>query len=167
MPIEVRPSRAEDGEALARLHERAWRISYAGLADATWVTSRPLAERAAEWARYAAGEGFPMWTAEDDGAPVGAIAAGPSRDDDAPPGTGEVVALYVDPDKQREGIGAALLARAVEELRRQGFTRATLWTLRDSAQSTGFYAANGWRRDGAEKPGERFSAVEARYVREL
>ena len=146
MPVEIRASRAADGEALARMHVRAWRISYAGLADPTWVVSRPFAERAAEWTRYAAGEGVPMWVADD---------------------AGEVAALYVDPDRQREGVGRALLERAVEELRAAGFERATLWTLRDSPQSTGFYEANGWRRDGAEKEGVRFDAVQARYERAL
>jgi GNAT superfamily N-acetyltransferase len=165
MAVEIRPSRAEDGEALARVHERGWRISYAGLVDPARVLSRPFAERVAQWTRYAAGGGVPMWAADDGGEVVGAIAAGRSRDGDAPPGTAEVVALYVDPDRQREGIGTALLARAVEEMRAGGYTRATLWTLRHSAQSTSFYEANGWRRDGATKVDRGLE--QARYAREL
>ena len=165
MTVAIRPSRAEDGAALARVHERCWTISYAGLADASRVVGQPFAERAAEWTRFAGGEGFPMWVAEVDGAVVGEIAAGASRDPDAPPGTGEVVALYVDPDRHGEGIGRALLARGVEELRAAGFVRATLWTLATSGQSNAFYAANGWRADGAQKEGA--GAPHVRYARDL
>jgi GNAT superfamily N-acetyltransferase len=165
MTVAIRPSRAEDGEALARVHERCWTISYAGLADPSWVVGRPFAERAAEWARYAGGEGFPMWVAVVGGQVVGEIAAGASRDAGAPPGTGEVVALYVDPDRQGQGIGRALLARGVEALRAAGHLRATLWTLATSERSTTFYAANGWRPDGAVKEGA--GARHVRYARDL
>jgi GNAT superfamily N-acetyltransferase len=167
MTVEIRPSRAEDGEPLARVHERCWTISYAGLADPSWVVGRPFAERAARWTRLAAGGGVPMWVAVVDGEVVGEVAAGASRDPDAPPGTGEVVALYVDPDHQGGGIGRALLARAVEELRAAGYVRATLWTLATSEQSTAFYARNGWRRDGAAKDERGLGAPEVRYAREL
>lgn len=167
MPIEIRPSRAEDGEPLARVHECCWRISYAGIADPSWVVDRPFAERAAEWTRYAAGEALPMWVADDGSGAIAEIAFGPTRDADAPPGTGEVVALYVDPDRQGEGIGGALLARAVEELRAAGFARATLWTFAGSAQSTAFYERHGWRRDGAQKAEGHSGALEVRYAREL
>ena len=167
MPVHIRPARAGDGEPLARLHERCWTISYAGLADPSWVVDRPFAERAADWEGYATGKGDPMWVADDAGVPVGEIAAGASRDADAPPGTAEVLALYVDPDRQREGIGSALMERAVEELRAAGYTRATLWTLGASAQSTAFYEKHGWRRDGTEKDGGHTRALHVRYAREL
>jgi GNAT superfamily N-acetyltransferase len=165
--VEIRPSQPGDGEALARVHERGWTITHARIADPTWVVERPLAERADQWEGYARGEGVPMWVADDEGEPVGLIAAGPARDDDAPPRTGEVYALYVDPDRQGEGIGGALLERAVEGLREAGHVRATLWTFGASAQSTGFYERHGWRRDGAEKDDRNLGAREVRYEREL
>ena len=106
-----------------------------------------------------------MWVAEDDGTVLGEVAAGQTRDEDAPPGTAEVLALYVEPDRQGEGVGTALLAHAVDELRAAGFVRVILWTLAASPQSTRFYAKCGWRRDGAVK--EIAGAPVVRYVREL
>jgi GNAT superfamily N-acetyltransferase len=167
MAIAIRPAHAGDGEALARIHERGWTVSHAAYADASWVVDRPFAGRAAQWEGFARGGGAPMWVAEDAGEMTGTVVAGPSRDADAPPGTGEVYALYVDPDRHRQGIGTALLAHAVDALRSQGCERATLWTFGVSDQSTAFYEANGWRRDGAEKADRGLGATEVRYAREL
>lgn len=165
--LTVREPREEDAEALVRVHERCWTISHAPYADPSWVVGRPRAERIEQWRAYARGEGFAMLVAERDGEVVGFVAFGASRDADAPAATGEVVAIYVDPDEQGRGTGGALLQGAVEGLRAQGLRRATLWTLRDSPQSNGFYAAHGWRRDGTEKDDREFGAVEVRYEREL
>ena len=169
MSIWVRGSREEDGEAFARLHERCWRISYAGIADPAWVVERPLAERVAEWQRFAGGAGLPMWTATVDygGEVVGLVAAGASRDEGASDRIGEVAALYVDPEWQGRGAGSALLERAVFELRVQFFHRATLWTLEGSAQSRGFYEKHGWAFDGTTKDGGRTGARHVRYARAL
>jgi L-amino acid N-acyltransferase YncA len=167
VPLEIRPSRAGDGEPLARVHERCWTISYAGIADPSWVVDRPFGERAAEWERYANGDGAPMWVADDGGEVVGEVAAGASRDAEAAEWTGEVLAIYVDPDRQNAGVGSALLDRAIAELRIAGYERATLWTFGNSAQATGFYEHRGWRADGTVRSNQRFGAPEVRYARGL
>ena len=167
MAVAIRPARAGDGEALARVHERGWTLSHAAYADPSWVVDRPLADRVAQWEGFAHGEGAPMWVAEEDGVVLGVIVAGDSRDADAPPGTGEVYAVYVDPGRHGEGIGSALMSHALEALRSAGHTRASLWTFGVSEQSTGFYERHGWRRDGAAKDDRDLGATEVRYVREL
>ena len=167
MPVAVRPARAGDGEALARVHERGWTECHAPYANPSWVVDRPFADRVAQYEGYARGEAAPMLVADDDGTVVGWIAFGASRDADAPPGTGEVYALYVDPDRHGEGIGGALLAAGVEALRAEGHVRATLWTFGASEQSTGFYEKHGWTRDGAEKDDRDLGAIEVRYTRDL
>ncbi|HEX8123814.1 MAG TPA: GNAT family N-acetyltransferase [Solirubrobacteraceae bacterium] len=167
MPLEIRPSRAGDGEPLARVHERCWCISYAGIADPAWIVDRPFDDRVAEWERYAMGGGAPMWVADDDGAVIGEVAAGASRDAEAPEWTGELLAIYVDPDRQGAGVGSALLERAVAELRRAGHQRATLWTFGNNPRATAFYERHGWRADGTVRAEQRFGSPEVRYAREL
>jgi GNAT superfamily N-acetyltransferase len=69
-----------------------------------------------------------------------------SRDqDDAT--TGHLSALFVDPEVQGRGLGAALLARCEAEWRRRGMTRGHLWTPM-GAPAASFYARQGWLRDG-------------------
>ena len=166
MTIWIRGAREDDGEAFARLHERCWRVSYAGIADPSWVVDRPFSERVAEWTAHAGGAGLPMWAATvGHGADViGLVVAGQSRDEGAGERTGEIAALYVDPDWQGRGAGTALLERAVFELRVAFFHRATLWTLEESPRSRAFYEKHGWELDGARRV-QRWPHV--RYAREL
>ena len=153
--MSLRRPREADAEALARLHERCWRISYAGLVDPARVVGRPWDERVAQWRGFCRGESLPMWIAEQDGTPAGFVAYAPA----------EVVALYVDPDRQRAGHGARLLEAACASMREGGATGAVLWTLRDNPASRGFYEAQGWRFDGAEKQEDGIDHV--RYARSL
>ena len=165
--MRVRAPREDDAEALARLHERCWRISYAGLADPSWIAERPWEERLAQWRGFCRGDGLPMWVAEAGGAPVGFVAAGTSRDEDAGADTAEVAALYVDPDHQRRGAGAALLRVAEDALRADGFARATLWTLAGNPGSRAFYERCGWRVEAARKDEGLSAEGEIRYEKAL
>ena len=165
--MSVRDPRADDAEALAAVHERCWRVSHAGVGDAGWVLDAPWQERVAQWRGFCRGEGMPMWVAEAVGRPVGFVAAGPSRDADAPAGTGEIAALYVDPDHQRAGHGASLLRRAEDALAAAGHTRATLWTFAAAGDALAFYAACGWRVEGARTSHAASGAEEIRLERDL
>jgi ribosomal protein S18 acetylase RimI-like enzyme len=143
------------------LHERCWRISYAGLADADAKFSRPTAEWVRMWE-----EMLPHTRVSVSGGVVtGFVLAGPSQDADAAEGTGEIFALYVDPDQQGSGFGAALVEHARAELAAEGFRRLTLWTFRHNPASRGFYERLGFVHDGSERFDEDGAIV--RYVLEL
>jgi ribosomal protein S18 acetylase RimI-like enzyme len=79
---------------------------------------------------------------------VGHVSFGPARDADAPAGSAEIWALYVRPDRQRRGIGTALLAKALEEI---GEADAYLWVLEDNQVGRAFYEKHGWTHDGGRK----------------
>jgi ribosomal protein S18 acetylase RimI-like enzyme len=107
------------------------------------------AQRAGWWRRRIdAGE--PVWVAEDVGGEVaGYITFGPARHPDLEPGfAGEVFELYVDPDRQRLGLGRALLEAAFEQLRSAGFRWSVVEVLRDNAGARAFYAAIGLQTEG-------------------
>ncbi|HEU5369692.1 MAG TPA: GNAT family N-acetyltransferase, partial [Ktedonobacterales bacterium] len=85
---------------------------------------------------------------------------------DAPPLTGEVRAIYLAQAAAGKGIGRALFAHAVADLRARGYQRATLWVLESNARARRFYEVAGWRPDGARKTEERPGALlrEVRYA---
>jgi GNAT superfamily N-acetyltransferase len=83
--------------------------------------------------------------------------------------TGEVSAIYADPDAWSTGAGRALMTSAVAELARLGYADATLWVLDTNDRARRFYALAGWKEDGTSKTdGSRgFDIAEVRYRRTL
>jgi ribosomal protein S18 acetylase RimI-like enzyme len=157
----IRRARYEDIPAVMALHERCWRISYAGLADADAKFGRPTAEWVRMWKQMLARTRVSV----SDGVVTGFVVAGPSRDADAVPRSGEIYALYVDPESQGSGFGAALVEHARAELAAEGFQRLTLWTFQHNPASRRFYERLGFVHDGTETFDEDGAIV--RYVLEL
>jgi GNAT superfamily N-acetyltransferase len=90
---------------------------------------------------------------------VGFLSHGSSRDEGAPEEVGEVRALFVHPEAWRHGVGAALVANALERLRDSGFREATLWSFRDNDRANAFYARQGFEPDGATQAREAFAGT--------
>lgn len=88
---------------------------------------------------------------ELEGKVVGFAIVRPSADDDASPETGELDGFYTAPAAWGRGAGLALLAAAVETLRDEGFTTATLWTATDNHRPRRIYERAGWRLDGTTR----------------
>ena len=157
----IRRARHDDIPAIMALHERCWRISYAGLADADVKFGRPTAEWVRMWEEMLSR----TWVTVSEDVVTGFVVAGPSRDAEAPPRTGEIFALYVDPDRQGAGLGAALVQHARAALAAEGFARVTLWTFQHNPASRGFYERLGFVHDGTEAIDEDGPIV--RYAVEL
>ncbi|MDR1213250.1 MAG: anhydro-N-acetylmuramic acid kinase [Propionibacteriaceae bacterium] len=80
--------------------------------------------------------------------------------------SGMIGSLYVDPALQGQGCGRRLLAAAETWLKSQGATQLTLWAFAANAPGLAFYAAQGWRPDGAERVEPEFGPLEIRLRRE-
>jgi GNAT superfamily N-acetyltransferase len=88
--------------------------------------------------------------AAEGGEIAGFASFGPSRDRDTDPRvTGDVFAIYADPDAWRTGTGRALMGSAVAELARLGYADAILWVLDTNDRARRFYALAGCRWAGA------------------
>ena len=75
-----------------------------------------------------------------------------SRVADAGPSTSELYAIYVAPESWRRGVGQQLWNEAEGQLRRAGYSEATVWVLKENAPAIRFYQANGFVVDaGTEK----------------
>lgn len=72
----------------------------------------------------------------------------PSGDDDANDEIGELDGLYVAPSEWGRGVGRALLAATLDQLRADEFRQATLWTAVDNHRPRRIYETGGWRMDG-------------------
>jgi GNAT superfamily N-acetyltransferase len=106
---------------------------------------------AADWERQISEPEVIVLVAELDDEPAALAVLSPSPDPDADPGEVALLdRLYTEPAAWGRGLGRALLAHAMEELRGRGFREVTLWTAEWNS-SRGFYEGLGWRADGARR----------------
>ncbi|HVE98706.1 MAG TPA: GNAT family N-acetyltransferase [Mycobacteriales bacterium] len=151
--VDIRALQVDDADALARMHVGVWRAAYGHLLPAAALDGVDLADSAQRWRRSARGEVEPprsVLVADDDGTIVGFVAFGAPRED-VPPGTGEVLALYVVEPRWGSDLGHRLLAAARRSLRESGYDRLYLWVLEDNPRARGFYERAGLTYDGTRK----------------
>ncbi|WES64528.1 GNAT family N-acetyltransferase [Microbacter sp. GSS18] len=177
MPVTIRRAGRADAAAISRIRVDTWRTAYAGLVPAPVLerldAEREALRRADTWDELHRDERATDLLAEDDGAPVGWAAYGPSVDPERE-GSGQVYALYALAERWSTGVGHRLMTACEEGLRAQGFTAAHLWVLDGNARAADFYRRHGWVEDGGILVDERtvdgvvaYSLWERRHVRDL
>jgi ribosomal protein S18 acetylase RimI-like enzyme len=80
-----------------------------------------------------------FFVAEVDGEVVGTVLAGWDGH------RGWIYSLGVRPDRERRGIGSALLAHALAALRERGCPKVNLQVRGDNSAVVGFYERQGWK----------------------
>ncbi|HEX6969578.1 MAG TPA: GNAT family N-acetyltransferase [Micromonosporaceae bacterium] len=148
--ITIRDAELTDAEAMGRVHGEAWRVGYATVFEAGFLSfaveqrrtgwGQLLSERRVRESRVLVAE-------------VGGVMRGLTRfgraDRDA--ATWELFALYVDPSYWGTGVAPALMNRVTDEFRRSGAPRATLWTLAEARRARRFYEKSGWHLTPARR----------------
>ncbi len=144
MPITLRPAVLSDCPALAEIHVEGWRTAYAAFMPADFLASLDPA-RDEQWIKewiFDPQKPKIAFAAEAEGELVGFVFAGP-EDDEAPGSVGEIYKLFIRPAWQNRGLGQQLMDAALNELRRQGYTRVIIWTFQQ-ARSGQFYRKLGF-----------------------
>jgi GNAT superfamily N-acetyltransferase len=165
----IRPAAPEDALALARVHVRSWQLAYRGLIPDRYLDRLDPQERAR---RYTLGSPDPTAPATIVACAAAVICGfattSPARDADSA-GDGELCALYVDPERWGQGVGATLVAAARAQLGRLGCRAAVLWLLAGNLRAERFYRRDGWVPDGRQRsnPARGFTVEEIRYRRAL
>jgi GNAT superfamily N-acetyltransferase len=140
---------------VADLHVRAWQWAYRGLLPDAYLDGlgQQRAEREAMWRRVLRpAPGTPagtVWVAERDGRLIGFCSTAPAAGE--PPDTAELHTIYLEPDAVGTGAGAALLRRALSDLRARGVRTTLLWVLDANARARRFYERGGWRPHGGAR----------------
>lgn len=148
---EIRPAAADDALAVARVHVRAWQAAYRGLIAQAYLDSLKPEIWAAKYAFHRAGPGLPTTLIAADGDTVCGMAMfGPYRGDELS-NSGELLAIYVDPDYWHTGLGRLLIMATRDGLRRDGYREAALWVLDGNARARRFYERDGWTLDGGRQ----------------
>jgi GNAT superfamily N-acetyltransferase len=167
--VEIRAALPEDALAVARVHVRSWQVAYRGLIAQAYLDSLKPEVWAAKYAFQRTAPELPSTLLAVDADTIFGLAmSGPYRGDDLP-NTGELRAIYVDPQHWNTGAGRLLMAAAREQLRGNGFTEAALWVLDRNVRARRFYECDGWALDGARRIKTIAGAplAEVRYRRTL
>ena len=152
MPAVVRPARPDDAETIASVHVRSWQAAYVGVVPQQILDRLSVERRAASWRATIEEDGQErVWVVEQDGRLRGFASFGPARDDDLVAGSGELYAIYLEPEAWSLGLGRALFERAIEDLDRRRYRPLVLWVLTDNGRGRRFYEAAGWRPDGTSR----------------
>lgn len=134
--IELRDATCGDAALLADLHTRSWQSAYRGILADAYLDGPLAGERRAHW-RSVLGScpsGAVMLIAEEDGRPVGFVAAYPEAD-----GRALIDNLHVMPDHRSTGMGRRLMAAAAARLLEAGIRTAHLTVYEANAPAVAFY----------------------------
>jgi ribosomal protein S18 acetylase RimI-like enzyme len=140
----VRVAREEDLLGAADARVASWRAAFTGLVPQDFLDAMDPATIAASWSESIAAGRSRLYVASIGDRIAGYAGVGPERDPDAPPGTGELYALFVHPDHWGTGAGRALTDAAVADLRDNGCTAVRLWVLEANTRARRFYARYGF-----------------------
>jgi GNAT superfamily N-acetyltransferase len=164
--MRIREAGLADARSIADIHVRAWRDAYRGRLPDAYLDALSVEDRLAqhEWTLRNPRETWRTWVVVEDGSVGGFAVTGPAEDADADERTGEVYAIYLEPARVGSGLGRALFAHAVDDLRERGYRTATLWVLESNERARRFYEVAGWKTDGTTAS-ERFDEALVPTVR--
>jgi ribosomal protein S18 acetylase RimI-like enzyme len=165
--LTVREAQPQDAAEVAGVHVRSWQVAYRGLFPDDYLDGLRAEDCMAHYTFGDDRPGSPTTVvAVIDATICGFVTTGPAKDQDAAD-TGQVYAIYVDPQAWGRGIGRSLITDARTRLSRQGFAEAVLWVHAGNQRAQRFYRANGWQYDGHRRQEYVWGALadEVRYRR--
>ena len=133
MPTTIRPLAGSDIAPVVDLSLRAWAPVFDSfrtvLGEDIYLHLYPewSSMQAAAVERVCRDEAMQTWVADHDGRVVGFVAVVHDRQEDEP-NSSEIEMIAVDPEHQRRGIAADLLAYAVDRMREHGSELAVIGT---------------------------------------
>ena len=147
--MEIRRARPGEGTAISRVRVASWQAVYRGLMPDELLDGMKMDGSQWDEAILSSTPQTSLLVIDDGGEIVGFSVLGPDRD--GAEDTGEIVAIYLQPEVWDQGYGWALMEHSVAELRGHGFRRAVLWVLSTNERARKFYQTAAWIADGADR----------------
>jgi len=140
--MEIRHARRDELREAAALVNNSWQWAYRDILDANYLANISVDERH-ERALERFDEGDRPILLFDNGELLGYCRFGKSQTPGYPD-DGEVTAIYLREDAVGKGYGHAMLTRAEDDLRAQGYRTLVLDVLSQNTRAIAFYLAHGY-----------------------
>jgi ribosomal protein S18 acetylase RimI-like enzyme len=137
--MNVRKATQNDLEGIANVHVSSWKTTYKGIISDSYLNSLSVEGRKKswEWTFNNLNKDETIFLAEDNGRIVGFSNGGKSRSNEFEH-DGELYAIYLLKDYQRQGIGRMLVDSVVESLKSKNYKSLLVWVL-EGNPSLNFY----------------------------
>ena len=139
--IGFRTADVEDANAVAAIHDAAWRSTYQGIIPHLHL-ERMISRRGPRWWQQQIERGANVTLLVFDGAAQGYATWGHARGTWPWP-AGEIFELYVVPAYQGVGLGSRLFTTVKKALKREGLNRLVVWALKENEAACTFYGGLG------------------------
>ena len=136
---------------IARIHVYTWRAAYKGIMPESYLNNLSIEKRKKRWEELLLDSNRrTLITTDERGEIIGWSSFGPSRDSDGSE-FAELYAIYILPDHWGKGYGRNLMLASEKMINIQGFSKITLWVLKENTRTRRFYENSGYLHDGKEK----------------
>lgn len=165
--MKVITAKSEHAHGIAEVHVRSWQQAYQDLLPSDYLASLSIKQREEQWLEILASGSSETLLCLLDQTIVGFLSYGASRDKVANSAVAEIMALYIEPNQWRKGIGKILWSECRNNLGLAGYQTVTLWVMTNNARGIGFYEALGFQcEDGVIEQSELggVSFLEQRYI---
>ena len=149
--ISIRNARPADAEAIAEVHDAAWRDAYRGIIPGREL-ERMIARRGPRWWQAAISRGSRLVVLDFGGRIAGYASYGRNRVP-AMPYSGEIFELYLAPEFQGLGMGRRLFEAARRDLNDHGYVSTLVWALADNQRALTSTRASAARSSVAPRNG--------------
>lgn len=143
LTIDIRRAEPADAEAVAEVHDTAWRGAYVGIIPYS-ALNRMVGRRGPRWWANAIRRSATVLVLEIGGEIAGYATLGRNRARELPQ-EGEIYELYLRPEYQGIGLGKRLFSAAREMLVAHGLDGLVVWALEDNDPALSFYTGAGGR----------------------
>lgn len=147
LSIDIRRADPQDADAIANVHDRAWRGAYAGVIPHRALNAM-IGRRGPRWWANAIRRSATVLVMEIGGEIAGYATLGRNRASELKQ-DGEIYELYLSPEFQGIGLGRRLFEAARDMLCAHGFKGLVVWALEENIGAISFYEGAGGR-DAAE-----------------
>ncbi|NKB34001.1 MAG: GNAT family N-acetyltransferase [Pseudomonadales bacterium] len=145
MNVSIEAATAKDAEAIANIHFESLREGYAGKLPQEYLDMPVTDWRINAWKKWIARSKVRTLVAKEDDQNVGFCTLQPFNENPPNKETAEIVALFVQPDKWRHGVGVILCKGIESEAKAAGFSKLALWVLESNENARNFYKAQGYQ----------------------